>query len=336
MVRKQRAFTLVELLVVISIIALLMAMLIPAVTGAVQASKRIRCANNLKEIATALTVFESNKERFPGYVDRVFNINRSWAVAILPEMGRQDIYDAYESPVLLAVDQERNEMIEEYICPGDVHPVSGLPWMSYRANAGRDDNESNDYVPSRAHGIFHSRRPSVPNPVNVTLGYIADNDGASNTLLVGEDLMAWTWWGKMTPDHGDGVTEYFTGFLWRPQAMDNQLKPINRPVYEDPDDPSNDSAPYFIGGSSPPVNTRLPFDPVDRTTGGTELGRTLGPSDCRLSSTHPGGVNVAFADKHVQFLSEDISMPVYNKLCTPNGQLSGQTPLSDAEWNFNK
>ena len=65
MSRKKRGFTLVELLVVITIIGMLVGLLMPAVQSAREAGRRAQCMNNQKQINLALSQYESAKGRFP-------------------------------------------------------------------------------------------------------------------------------------------------------------------------------------------------------------------------------------------------------------------------------
>lgn len=106
-------FTLVELLVVITIIGILMGLLIPAVNAAREAARRNQCATQLKNLALAAIQHENTKGELPGYLQSFGNFNGTgidpsdptstppaahvklgtWAVSLMPWLDNQPTYE---------------------------------------------------------------------------------------------------------------------------------------------------------------------------------------------------------------------------------------------------
>ncbi len=88
-------FTLVELLVVITIIGILISLLLPAVQAAREAARRLQCSNNLKQIGLALLNYEAARGAFPpgGAPSAKGLFGTSWMIGILPYVEQENVYN---------------------------------------------------------------------------------------------------------------------------------------------------------------------------------------------------------------------------------------------------
>ncbi|MBN1393448.1 MAG: DUF1559 domain-containing protein [Pirellulales bacterium] len=161
------AFTLVELLVVITIIGILIALLLPAVQAAREAARRVQCTNNLKQLSLAMLNHEEQYKFFPsggwghrwtGDPDRGTGIEQpgGWTFVILPFLEQQAVYDLGSDgqPDVITAQQKSGAFTRDqtplsmFICPTRrkpvVYPRPGNRW--YYNSDDITSSAANDYA----------------------------------------------------------------------------------------------------------------------------------------------------------------------------------------------
>jgi len=131
--RVRAAFTIVEILVVLTIIGLLLALLLPAVQSAREAARRMQCMNHLKQIGLALQNYDAVHRVFPKGGAGVASLTNpllrsrwrlSWGASLLPFIEQPGLYESinqsqpFLDPSNLAAGQT---IVPTYLCPSSVN-----------------------------------------------------------------------------------------------------------------------------------------------------------------------------------------------------------------------
>jgi prepilin-type N-terminal cleavage/methylation domain-containing protein/prepilin-type processing-associated H-X9-DG protein len=323
LMERRNGFTLVELLVVMTIIGILLALLLPAVQAARESARVIKCANNLKQIGLALHGYHAALRSFPpgninlgaglcpGAAEPTVSYSSGWGtwmIAILPYLEQNALYAQYDTQYLNDAPQNQavcQTTVPAYACPADdaigvlgvpatgPASVSGARYApgSYRAVTGcsRDglnflDSEMMFDYQRPWRGAVHAIYTSFAWGFNVER--LSDiTDGTSQTLMVGESTTA---------------TEPSRRTFW-----------------------AYSFAYYAQSGATAQQRTVLgDFDDCVNAGGvGNEI-----PCKREWGSFHPGGMNFALCDGSVRLLHTNIDLNLFENLATIAGGEPGVSP----------
>ena len=302
-----RGFTLVELLVVIAIIGILVALLLPAIQAAREASRRSNCANNLKQIGLACQNYHDTYKVLPaaamaGTNPPIGDANQSglvWIRAILPQMEQSALYDQwdywgqYTQGLNSINDKIIKSVIAPYRCPSD-NPSSTwnapTPNYNYAVNLGTTDVSRT----SPLNGVVFTGAP-FEYMTNKQYNFSAITDGTATTLMIGEIRQ-----GQVGQD--------LRGLTWyAPHAGFSAYWPPNLGLREVANDPNGMDV-LFNGFCQDAANRPLGLPCRVTGTGGFPA-PLFTPR-----SNHPGGVQVALCDSSVRFISNDIDLVTWRSL----------------------
>ncbi len=317
-------FTLVELLVVITIIGILVALLLPAVQSARESGRRTQCSNNLKQIALAVRGYAEAEGQVPeGALNQGGlwqGTRQSWFPLVLPYLEQGNLLIAYNfnarSPSYGNVNYSTsnsatpnsptNVIVPTFLCPSDGGAKQGyLPWgYFFYGNyapffGGLDIGANWAGLPANQQAAFG---------INWGARFADFRDGTSNTMIFGEYL-------RSTGEQSGGYCQDQRGLLW------------------ESDEPGGGSlfASYAPNSGSPDVFypswwcVNQPLANLPCVTGASSGGADT-DHEVASRSQHPGGVYVAMGDGSVHFVVNGISLSVWQAMATIAGGETVQIP----------
>jgi len=325
-------FTLVELLVVIAIIGVLVALLLPAVQSAREASRRSDCINKLHQLGIALHNYEGAKKRLPpgivGYDPHKNNIpsygpsdpvdvpEAPFVAFVLPYLEEANLYAAYDftRDVQKQYNDPNNQVVGKLMpsfqCPSDERQDAsacsgavnedwkgnyGINWGAYIALCQRPKPG-----PTAELGAADSDCPAPPAlfhvaPFHIEFGakFAQITDGLSNTLAMMEMVQ--------TPAEGGGVCDRRSR-IWCEKPGCYTLMTRNTPNSKNRDEGNcrNDLL-------DAPCND-LPNQATARVA-----------SHNASRSRHPSGVNILLCDSSAHFVNDNVDLEVWRALSTMAG-----------------
>ncbi len=216
MFRRKSGFTLIELLVVIAIIGILMALLLPAVQAAREASRRVSCQSNLKQLGLAVANYESAHERYPyGAGSRTFPPSGSkpllWScdahsglVQILPYIQQDHVFanvnltidncltgwpSFYPAYYRWANRTAFSVKIATFLCPSDGIELLRDPLLTNVDYVDLVTYQTTNYMPNFGTKWDHFNRTDGPFHIISTTRSTDVSDGLSNTAAFSEHAL---------------------------------------------------------------------------------------------------------------------------------------------------
>jgi prepilin-type N-terminal cleavage/methylation domain-containing protein/prepilin-type processing-associated H-X9-DG protein len=311
---RRRAFTLIELLIVIALIGLLVALLLPAVQSARAAAERTACANNLRQIGVALQSHHASERAFPPGrgtpAPQIFSpqarlLNYLEEHNVEAQIDFEAAPATYTAPPATVYDGSKNLAAASTICPALLCPTDAplgrVPGSEFAATnyaactgSGVDGGWLNT-----ADGAFTSGDPKRIQDIT---------DGTSHTIAFSERTL------------GPGG-ELDSG-VFDPRRSMREIPGAATPTITNCDSSASGNwnqergAKWIVGNYG---NTLYNHSFAPNAASPDCLNATQQRALTAARSSHPGGVQVLFCDASVRFVVDDIYLGTWQALATIAG-----------------
>lgn len=324
--RRRGQFRIIDMFAAIAVVALALMLIPPTLRSPHRSTRLMECLSNMRNVAMALQTYEMINRHWPAYADTLkMNNGRmysdpatgelrsvSYVIPLLPYLDQPALDKLWRDPAAgkykpgaTQPTQQVDSRLEILICPSDAPDKRNVAFpLSYVLNCGMADLAADSAAVKAgmprdwaANGVFFDNTFPAGQQLSDDLGmfskgraplsgmsaeYISRGDGLGQTCLLSENVDA--------GEYSDAA-EAAVGILW-----DGSGKPD---MTQDP--------PHL----QPSKDVRM----INVQSGGS--GGKPTPQYARPSSFHPRGVNMAFCDGKVRFVSDSMDYYVYCLLMSP-------------------
>lgn len=294
MKRSRAAFTLVELLTVVAIIAVLVALLLPAVLAAREAARRTSCASNFRQLGIALNNYHDTWGGLPIGVQNL--TRRSWTFGILSFIEQQNTSNNVNMMVDFSSIQNHtviNTRVAQFCCPSEVNSEAleepELSWSRDKGNAVVNFGNTT-YFQEQFPVADGSTFRGAPFTRERSIGFQEITDGLSATTAMSEVIIGLNGPFPNVSDH-------------RGDIYNNDTNCSMFMSYDCPNSTKPDVVPSFCqypNRTNPPCVSDFP--PINSAR-----------------SWHRSGVNALYCDGSVRFAGNQIDLAVWRGSSTTHG-----------------